>query len=216
MSVLDDLLDLLLPAKCALCGQQPSPLCVSCLAKLNWQARPADRNHLAGFVVSDYEENERLLVKAFKENGQTALARYFAEPLANALTELLGSYPNAVLVPVPSVRENSIKRGYSPAQVLAKRINRAAGRQSRVVESLKFVRQISDQTQLDARARRQNLASSMVVKSTTSDCEVIIVDDVVTTGATLLEAARALEFAGARVVGFLAFSETILKTQTKT
>ena len=212
----EELLDLLLPAKCALCGKQPSPLCASCLAGCNWQARASVRDHLVGFVASDYLENESILIKAFKEEGQTALARFLVEPLAGALTQLLTRFPNAVLVAVPSSKTNYVKRGYSPAQLLAKSLNRATNRSSRVVASLKLSRQILDQARLDAQQRGLNLESSMVANSSVANRDVIIVDDIVTTGATLLEAARALELAGARVVGFLAFSETILKTRTKT
>jgi predicted amidophosphoribosyltransferase len=55
----------------------------------------------------------------------------------------------------------------------------------------------------------------MLSDSRVAGRQVIIFDDVVTTGATILEASRAVTAAGGNVIGFLAFAETILKTASK-
>jgi predicted amidophosphoribosyltransferase len=84
-----------------------------------------------------------------------------------------------------------------------------------VADSLIFKRKVEDQSRLDSNARRKNLEGSMLADSRVFGRQVILFDDVVTTGSTILEAGRAVELAGGTVIGFLAFAETILKTHSK-
>lgn len=216
VSAFDDLLDLLLPARCALCPTMGSPICPGCLGKLDWQARVINRDGLPGQVAANYGPNERALIKAFKEHGQTSLVSFLARPMVPLLHSLTGEVGLPLVVPIPSGRANFLKRGFAPAKVLAKRVNRVAGHPARVVQGLAFNREVLDQSTLDADARARNLVGSMTGRVWLAGRSVILVDDIVTTGATILEAARAVTEVGGRVVGFLAFSETILKTQSKT
>ena len=216
VNVLEELLNLLLPTRCALCRRLGAPICETCVFGLGWQPHATSRDQLMGAVASFYGEVERDLVKSFKEHGQTSLLPYLAQPMTGLLIEILARFPDAALVPVPSGKANFLKRGFSPAKLLAQRVNSSAGRPTVVLDALKFGHEILDQSKLDSTSRHENLRDSMVASSTLRGREVIIIDDIVTTGATILEAARAATAAGAKVVGFLAFSETILKTQSKT
>ena len=85
----------------------------------------------------------------------------------------------------------------------------------RVKAALRFVKVVLDQSGLSIEQRKSNLSGSMQASRDVLGQRVILLDDVVTTGATLLEAARAIAAAGGEVVGFLTFSETILKTPAK-
>jgi predicted amidophosphoribosyltransferase len=75
---------------------------------------------------------------------------------------------------------------------------------------------VEDQARLDSDARRKNLVESMLADSRVAGRHIVLFDDVVTTGSTILEAGRAVASAGGILVGFLAFAETILKTPSKT
>ena len=216
VNAFEEFLNLLLPTRCALCRRLGAPICEPCTSSLVWQPHEASRGHLLGAVASCYGEVESRLVKSFKEQGQTSLLPYLAQPMTRLLIEIMARFPDAALVPVPSGRANFLKRGFSPAKLLAQRVNRSAGRPTVVLDGLKFGHEILDQSKLDSTSRHENLRDSMVGSNTLRGREVIIIDDIVTTGATILEAARAATAAGANVVGFLAFSETILKTQSKT
>ena len=155
------------------------------------------------------------LIRAFKEFGQTSVGKFMAPQMAALLAGQTG-----YLVAVPSSRANQIKRGYSPAFLLARRVATAA--RLPTIDALRFSRSVADQAGLGIDARRQNLEGSMVAGPSVNGKRVILVDDVVTTGATLLEATRAVTSAGGEVVGFLTFAETLLqidheylKTRTK-
>ena len=189
--------------------------------------RATSRDFLHGWAVADYDEAEKLLLKAFKEHELTALSDFLARLVAPALrriaegfttnlTNAKGASRNRIiLVPMPSSKANYIKRGYTPAKLLATQANRVAGRPFVVRSLLRFNRVVEDQARLTTEQRRVNLVGSMSAKRPLSGIRVLLFDDVVTTGATLLEAARALTGAGAEVLGFVTFSETLLKTHTK-
>ena len=155
-------------------------------------------------AVCDYGEQSIKLIRAFKEFGQTSVGKFMASQMAALLAG-----QSCDLVAVPSSRANQIKRGYSPALLLARRVASSAG--IPVIDALRFSRAVADQAGLGIDARRQNLEGSMTARPGVKGRRVILVDDVVTTGATLLEAARAVTSAGGEVVGFLTFSETLLK-----
>jgi ComF family protein len=215
MKAIEELLDLLLPTRCALCFALGSSICENCAKKFHFRARSVTRGNLAGLVVTEFGSSEQLVIHAFKENGQTSLAGFLADPLVGPLRELTDASEIQLVVPVPSSRENYKKRGFMPTKVLAKRICRVFGPGCVVADSLIFKRKVEDQSRLDSNARRKNLEGSMLADSRVFGRQVILFDDVVTTGSTILEAGRAVELAGGTVIGFLAFAETILKTHSK-
>jgi predicted amidophosphoribosyltransferase len=125
-----------------------------------------------------------------------------------------------VVVPVPSSRRARRRRGedtvHRLAVLAAARVRRdevramAHGRtrrqhRLRVVRALRLVRTVADQAGLDAGARRENLAGALQVRADLLPAvrgrPCVVVDDVLTTGATTGEAVRALQAAGARVAG---------------
>jgi predicted amidophosphoribosyltransferase len=72
-----------------------------------------------------------------------------------------------------------------------------------------------DQASLGQQDRHQNLIGAMVASNKARGKRVMLVDDIVTTGSSLLESARALTEGGAEVIGFLTFAETILRKNAK-
>jgi len=98
------------------------------------------------------------------------------------------------LVPVPASRSALRRRGYAVVELVARR----AGLPVRPL--LRAARAVSDQRGLDREERRRNVAGSLRARPS-AGLRVLVMDDVVTTGATLEEAERALRAAGARVVG---------------
>nr|WP_201784718.1 phosphoribosyltransferase family protein [Nonomuraea pusilla] len=212
--VLSGVLDLLLPQSCAGCGGAGAGLCEGCLGAM--AAAPAARTprpRPAGlpecWAAASYEGGVRRAVVAYKERGATALAGALGTLLAYAVltavtrTGLAGGA--LTLVPVPSARRSLRSRGHDPVgrlATLAARDLRALGLPAGVWPALRQSRRVADQAGLSRAQRAANLDGALRLSPaarTRPAGPVLVVDDIVTTGATLAEAARALRAAGTDV-----------------
>jgi predicted amidophosphoribosyltransferase len=181
--------------ECAGCREPGVPLCDACRPHL--APRPFSRELPSGLVVWSglaYEGVAAGTMRALKEDGRTGLARALAPALAAALTSSAGGRKGLVAVPVPTSRAAMRRRGYRVVELLA---IRAGVRPARLLAP---TRRTADQRALGVEARRGNVTGSLRARRA-GGLQVVLLDDVVTTGSTLDEAARALTAAGARVVG---------------
>ncbi|TDD14260.1 ComF family protein, partial [Actinomadura sp. KC06] len=205
MNLLADLIDLLLPERCAGCGGEPVLLCDACAVPLQGPARPA-RTAPDGlpppWTVATYDGPLRTILSAYKERGRTALAVPLGEALATAIQAALTSLdPPQTVVCVPSRRGTIRRRGHDPLRemvAVALHRLRADGIPITSLDALRQRRRVGDQAGLTAAQRLTNLDGAL--ETTSPDLagrQVILVDDVITTGASLAEAARALRAAGA-------------------
>lgn len=205
--VLVALLDLVLPRTCAGCRVPGLGLCASCRALLTGPALglvrpdpcPPGLPPVSTHVV--YDGPVRGLLLSHKEKGRLQLTRPLARALATAVS-VHGSGP-VVLCPVPSAPGAIRERGYDHALRLAgaaARELRAVGVPAVSVRLLAPARKVADQSGLTTEQRAANLHGALRATRAPAG-PVVIVDDVVTTGATLVEATRALRAAGHRVVG---------------
>ena len=209
--MLADLLDLVLPRDCAGCSAPGRTLCARCapaLAGRPVHARPTPApDGLPPLVAAAaYDGVVRSLLLAHKERGRLALAAPLGQALAGAAA-VHGR--GALLVPVPSSSAAVRARGHDHARRLAATAARRLG--ARVLPVLVHARGVEDQSGLDAAARAANLAGALQARRPLDGLVVVVVDDVVTTGATLAEAARALTAAGATVRGAAVVAATVLR-----
>jgi predicted amidophosphoribosyltransferase len=206
--VLADLLDLVLPDRCPGCASPAhAPACAACLALLDAPARPAAPDPLppglpVPWAVASYDGAVRALVVAHKEAGRLGLARWFGLALARSALAVAGAGPVPLrLIPVPSTKAARRARGHDPTLRTARYAAAAlrfAGVEAVVLPVLTHVRRVADQAGLDAAERAANLRDAFCVHPrrrqvlAAGPARLIVVDDIVTTGATLLEAVRAL------------------------
>jgi predicted amidophosphoribosyltransferase len=205
--VLEVLLDLLLPRTCAGCATPGSGLCVSCRALLAGPAlglvrpRPCPPGLPPVAAVLPYEGVAQRLLLAHKERGRLQLTRPLGQALATAV-RVHGAGP-VLLCPVPSSPRAVRARGHDHALRLARAAAaglRAGGVPARAARLLVPARAVADQAGLTSAQRAANLAGALRATGVPG-ARVVIVDDVVTTGATLVEAARALAAQGHPVAG---------------
>ncbi|MFI8822190.1 ComF family protein [Streptomyces sp. NPDC053431] len=206
---------LVLPVSCGGCGRPRTALCPLCAAELTGSGpgpvRPAPEPEGLPDVhaAAPYEGGVRALILAHKERGALALAGPLGGALAGAVeaAERASGGPGPgplLLVPVPSSRRSVRARGHDPtrriALAAAGRLRRT-GRAARVLAVLRQRRRVADQSELDARGRLANLAGALEVsaggvrlldEAARAGGRVVLVDDLMTTGASLAEAARAL------------------------
>jgi ComF family protein len=186
------------PEGCARCGLPgPEPLCGACRAD-----PPAFDAIRAGGVFGGPLADA---IHAFKYGGRPALAR----PLGAWLARAAPPPPGALIVSVPLARGRRIERGYDQAALLADALARAAGaRERRLRGALLRTRETPPQVGKTRAERSRNVAGAFraVRPAEIAGRDVVLVDDVVTTGATADAAARALREAGAMTVTVVALA----------
>lgn len=211
----DAALDLFLGSSCAACGLPGRTLCRPCEDTLPTggslaMPTPTPAGLLPVFAGGEYDGAIRRLVNAHKERGRLALARPMGRVLAAVVADLAPSGP-IVLVPVPSSRPVVRSRGHDPLlriTLAAAASLRADGRTAQVRRLLRAARRPRDQAGLGHNARSENLRGAFRAVIPAATGPVVIVDDVVTTGATVREAQRALEQVGTLVTGTAALAAT--------
>lgn len=144
----------------------------------------------AAFV---YEGPVRRLVHLLKYES----VRAAAIPLARQMA-YLPSGEEEIIVPVPTDKKRERRRGFNQSSLLARHIAAELG--MRMEQALVRVETRHPQTGLSAEERRENLVGCMAAGDAVNGKRVLLVDDVVTTGATICEAARALRRAGAESI----------------
>jgi ComF family protein len=174
----------------------PLPLCAAC------RGRPPGFDYAR--AAARYDGVVREALHAFKFRSRWTLAA----PLADLLVEVVaGHLPDGIpdlLLPVPLHPRRERERGFNQASLLARRVGRSLGCPVRETVLARVVATRS-QTELDAAARRANVRNAFAVRrpALVAGRHVVLVDDVLTTGATLSECARRLREAGASRVGAL-------------
>ncbi|MFB7089875.1 ComF family protein [Streptomyces sp. NPDC056296] len=219
-----DLTDLVLPAECGGCGRARTVLCPRCRTALSGAAprrvRPVPEPSGLPVVhaAARYADEVRAALLAHKERGVLALTAPLGVALAGAVRaglrearwgageaeDIRGRGP-VLLVPVPSAPRAVRTRGHDPARRIALAAAgelRRSGTSARVLAVLRQRHAVADQSGLGARQRLHNLAGALAVapgggRLLGGGGPVVLVDDLMTTGASLTESARALREAQA-------------------
>ena len=224
--LVDPVLAVVFPSRCPACAHSlrrplSGPLCEACWALLPTRSLalcpcsasgerrcPRCRRGLnplgRGLSLGRHEGPLRLLVHELKYRGKRVVAARLAEQfLARADVRALLE-PDCLLVPVPLHPRRRRQRGFNQSELMARELARRCGRRL-VAEVLARRTDTSPQTGLSAAARRANLKDAFLVRrrGALAGRVVVLVDDVLTTGATARACAAALRAAGAREVRVL-------------
>jgi ComF family protein len=200
-----DALAVVLPVECAGCGAWDRALCDSCRRALAPVARSRDLGGLRVWAGLEYDGAARSLMLALKAQQRVDAARVLAPALADAVMAAVLESAGAGrvdAVAVPGTRAAYRRRGYDPVRML---MVRAGVRELRVFAAARAHRA---QKELAVHLRERNLGGAFRVRRVVAGHRILLIDDVVTTGATLREAARVLREAGADVVGAAVVAST--------
>jgi len=197
-------------------------------------------HHLRGlpppWAIAGYDGAVRAALLAHKEQGRAALARPLGGALARSVRAALASAAvegapsdqlpasraaGVVLVPMPSRRGAVRERGRDPTLAIARQaaqLLRSEGKDVSVRPVLRMAGTVQDQSGLDAQARAANLRGAVllpdrwVARLSHDGTRVVLVDDIITTGATLAAAAVTLRRTGIEIVGAALVAATRRRT----
>lgn len=215
MGILNTLLNVLFPPRCASCKREGDFLCKNCVQQFRIKPIRAksrhpsseDFEHLDGVIYGlDYAENPEIqaAISQFKYKFAKDLIKYFADLTVGKLNQLrMLQGREAVLIPVPLHKKRLNYRGFNQAELIARATAGCFDEKIQVMNLLRRIKHTSQQAKLSKKARHQNLAEAFEVAgdlSALSGRVCFLVDDVCTTGATLDSCARALKQKGVKKV----------------
>ena len=224
MNLLESAISTLAPHSCLVCGQNGELLCEPCrLTVLTSPPPRCYRCHAASkqssacsscrkstalkhvWVASDYQDISKQLVKRFKFDRANAAAKPVANAIETALPDLP---PETVIVHAPTANSRVRVRGYDQAQLIAKNLAKKRGWQHKTLLVRRGkTRQVgSGRT---SRFEQIELALIPIKLGQIQNAQILLIDDVTTTGATLEAAAKVLKTAGAKTVNAAVFAQAI-------
>jgi len=237
-------LDVILPPRCLGCGAVaagPRSLCAACWRNLTFLGAPCCR--LCGYPLPQtvvempicgactieppvfararaalrYDDGSRSMILRFKHADRTDISRTFGRMLETAGAELLRECD--LIVPVPLHRWRLLRRGYNQSALLAQALA-DGGKRHIIPDLLQRIQATASQQGLSGEQRKQNVHSHAFrlhprYQARVDGRRILLIDDVLTTGATVTACTRVLMRGGAAAVDILALAR-VVKDQTDT
>jgi competence protein ComFC len=221
-TILGSALDMVFPSKCIVCNKTGSLLCLECLG----ESRAAERES-ASWIFPLYDYRHPAIKKSLwflKYRGKKTLARIFAENIYDKIMEelsdlsLLENFNDPVLIPIPLSPKRHRERGFNQSELICRelikindlRLPAQAGHGVDMQLEKNILikpKETEHQARIkDRQARLKNIVGSFAIKNIEKNINlikkrnIILIDDITTTGATLNEARKILSQAGARKV----------------
>lgn len=200
MALFPALADLLFPVRCISCSALGIKLCTQC--RKSWiphihRTRFSGAESLNVYSAVLYSAIAKKILVSAKEDSLTLADSLISESIHAAIKHVLAHYWIDFIVPIPSRKSAARSRGRQFVADVAR--NAATDFSIPVYEVLSHTRVIRDQSSLSSRERFKNLDGALSATSHIPG-KALIIDDLVTTGATLMEAARALRAQGIEVI----------------
>jgi predicted amidophosphoribosyltransferase len=203
VDLLESLNQLIFPSRCISCKRLGDSLCYICnrsWAPRSLQVKISRKPEFVVYSAITYSDIAASVILAAKESHIKSADLLVADAISFSLTQWLQREWVDTLIPIPSRKSAARKRGRQFIEEMAQIVSITSG--IRVASPLEHSRVVRDQSGLGYELRRNNLAGALVVNGNPQGLgRALLVDDLVTTGATLNEAARALRYAGIEVVG---------------
>jgi len=209
MRFLNTLLDIIFPTNCISCGAPGRDICLPCLSD-----SPRAERESAEWIFPIFDYRHPSVKKALwllKYKGKKRIAQVFAEVLFGEILEELSelsvmeNFREPLLIPIPLSANRFRERGYNQAELICMELTELDKEKNFRFEKNILIKTKETENQArikDRSARLKNIIGSLAVKNPelVKGKNIILIDDITTTGATLDEARKTLKQAGARSV----------------
>jgi len=194
MKFVEELSQLVFPQRCIGCMNLGPSICSQC--RIAWHPH-IYTTHVERLVVTSavlYSPIAARILVAAKEGNQRNADILVIDALRHVVESYRGNKDNLTLVPMPSSKNSQRKRGRDFIEYMCKELNISYS------NILFHKKRVKDQSGLNAQERKQNLVGAFGVENRARIFgDIVLIDDVVTTGSTLREASRALSAGGLKV-----------------
>ena len=218
MYLLTEILDFFLPRICPGCGTrltvEEKAVCPTCLNKIKlasperlcreFERKFQGKNIISGFTsLYVFEEGKEFqnIIHALKYNGRFAIGTYLGEQLGKALLEQTVRWQIDLIIPIPLHQLKKAERGYNQSFYIAKGVSRILNVPVKqgIVKRKKFTQ---SQTTMNLMEREENVHGAFKIRKFKDPPgkNILLIDDVITTGATISECGRILLKASANKV----------------
>ncbi len=198
MRTFAELSQLLFPSRCFGCQRLGPSICSACRSSWHPHYYKSTFDNFSVHSALIYTPTASKIILAAKESGHKGADELIIEAIIHVLEKRRGDTSLCRLVPVPSGRAAQRRRGRSFLVDLVSQISDRTA--IPMLDCLQLSRKVMDQSRLHRDQRATNLAGAFSLRCAARG-ELILIDDVVTTGATLREAVRAVNSQGIHAVG---------------
>jgi ComF family protein len=212
MRFLDTILEIVFPSKCLVCGKTGAELCLACLS-----SSPPALRESADWIFPLFDYRHPPIKKSLwclKYKGKRRLTKVFAEVIYGKMMEelselsLLGNFTDPMLIPIPLAPKRYRERGFNQAELICLELMKINSSQNGLLMQLETnilikPKDTEHQARIKDRIQRlKNISGSFAIidAEKIKGRNIILIDDILTTGATLGEAKKVLKHAGARKI----------------
>ncbi|MCX6753256.1 MAG: ComF family protein [Candidatus Nomurabacteria bacterium] len=209
MGFFNTILDLIFPVNCVSCNKSGEILCLKCIS--NFPIAERETNKWI-FALYDYRHPPiKKAVWLLKYKGKKKIAEIFAESLYGKINEELSdlsifeNFRNPILIPIPLSKTRLRERGFNQTELICKELIKLDTEKIFTLERNILIKIKETEHQARIRNRKQRLENligtfGVINENKIKDRNIILIDDVTTTGSTLNEARKILKNAGAKKV----------------
>lgn len=205
--VIEHALDMLFPVACFRCGKAGIYVCEECIARIPLGTDMRSKNIYSVFSYKD--PTMKRLLWSLKYRGNRHAARLCGRVMYDAFLEefrdqaLFHDFKNPRVVPIPLSAKRKRERGFNQAELIARECAARDDSWELTADVLYKIKDTLSQTACPSKiARMRNVSGSFAIRNAekVKNKNIILIDDIYTTGATFAEAKRVLRSAGARVI----------------